>query len=124
MTGKKSLRSFTEPCENSLLVDENPFNGAVRADGFGQTISGLLLGFSSAPAFQGDAEQPLKPVAFEVVGCRALRRMAKSVAHGNELPDCPVQLIRLCDKLPSIYFRTIGRKHGGNLFKRETGISP
>ncbi len=45
--------------------------------------------------------------------------MAKSVAHGNELPDCPVQLIRLRGKLFAIYFRTIGRKHGGNLFVRQ-----
>lgn len=48
--------------------------------------------------------------------------MAKPVAHGDELVDCPVQLVCLGGQLLPVYLRSIGGKHACDLFKRETCI--
>jgi hypothetical protein len=80
---------------------------------------------SSHTSRAGRPKQATEGWTFHVAGRGADRGVAQPIAHGGQLPDFPVDFLRLGRQQPTVYPRpTVGREHERNLIEGESGAAP
>src|SRR5690242_8943326 len=98
--------------------------------GSGTDLSSALFSFARAPGLARGPDRPrerrpheaAEGGAFEVAGRRAGGGVLQPVAHGGELADRAVELLRLRGEQLAIDVRpSVGREHAGDLVEGEAG---